>query len=169
MKKIMTYALLLAMLMVSTAFSAEETVRDLVPESGAGWLVAVLEGVEYEWVYVDAVPGIGDVTYVFEGDAGPLQIKFNKNLAIGEAMAPNGIRTADFTSKISTSSGYYSVTKSTNMDVESMVLLEKAGEGGSWQGTFTLVVTPTDRTVADVRPGILESLTFENGVFCFSP
>lgn len=168
MKKIVLCGFVLLLMVTPFAFAAEGE-RDLSPQAGTGWLVATLEDVEYEWTYTGMVAGMGEATFTFEGEAGSLHLKFNKALLEGEEMSPNGIKTADFTSKVTTSSGYYSVSKTMKEDVDCAVLMEKIDADGIWQGTFSLTVTPTDRTVADVRPGILETLTFENGSFCFNP
>lgn len=168
MKKLLLCTLTLMLLVMPFFALATETERPLRPEAGTGWLVATLEGVEYEWEYTGMVPGMGEPTFTFEGEAGPLHLKFNKALVVGEEMTPNGIKTADFTSEVATSRGYYSVSKTMKEDVECEVLMEKIDDNGIWQGTFELTVKPTDRTVADVRPGILEAIVFENGSFCFS-
>lgn len=168
MKKLLLCTLALLVMLAPFAL-AEEGERTLAPEEGTGWLVATLEGEEYVWEYTGSIPGIGETTYVFEGGAGPLQLKFNKDLVVGEEMRPNGIKTADFVSEVTTSRGYYAVTKTTKEDVDCAVLMEKIDADGIWQGTFTLTVTPNERTVADTRPGILETLTFEDGSFCFHP
>lgn len=168
MKKLALYTFVLVLLSASFALASEGE-RDLSPEAGTGWLVATLEGIEYEWTYTGMVAGIAEATFTFEGEAGPLHLKLNKALTVGEEMSPNGIKTADFTSEVTTSRGYYSVSKTMKEDVDCTVLMEKIDDSGIWQGTFSLTVNPTDRTVADVRPGILQTLTFENGAFCFNP
>ncbi|MEF9974382.1 MAG: hypothetical protein RR893_10710 [Clostridia bacterium] len=169
MRKVMALLLMLVLMTGSVALAAPvQTEKNYAPEAGTGWLTGKIGTHDLTFAYTDCVSGIGgEHTYTFDCEEGTLRIKFNKKLEVGVEMAENALKSAEFNSNMGDSRGYYAVSKSTKVDVNCKVLLEKKTEDGLYQGTFTVVIPSCDRTIGDTRPGSLESITLETGEFCF--
>lgn len=169
MKKLVVILVALFLFISPVNSIAVEDNYDYEPEAGEGWLTCTINDETVKFNYVGSVKSMADTTHQFNSDKYTLSLVFNKDLEIGKMMSLNAIKSIELISSVEATAGYYATKKTRNKDVESEVLLEEAKIDEIIQGTFSVVVTPADRWVGDLRPGILPSLPLKDGEFCFYP
>lgn len=168
MKRIALIVVIALLSVIMITALADETNSELnPPEAGSGSLIVDIMGETILFNYVDTAMAMTGKTYNFAAEMYTLSFMLDKSLKIGEVMEENSIRQIELISHESTSAGYYFTKKSSAQNVQSKVLLEEKNDDGLMKGTFEVVVTPADRWVGDMRPGMISELKLENGLFWF--
>lgn len=170
MKKIINIVFMFILLVSLSSVCAEETKTppNYDVAEGEGWLICTIQGEEVTFKYDNSTRNMTDTVHNFSSDEYKLRIVFSK-LEIGVKMEENAIKSIELVSSANATSGYYAIKKSRTTDVISEVLLEEPVKPEIIQGKFSAVITPADRWVGDLRPGIIAELALEDGEFCFYP
>ncbi|MDO5732621.1 MAG: nucleoside hydrolase [Eubacteriales bacterium] len=126
-----------------------------------GNLTCKIGGVEQELSLDSCSPSLFGPVFQFSNESYTLKIVFNPELFEAKKLEKNAFRFIELLSDNESDRGFYQVIKSLGHDVESAAEFQSP-EDGSFNVRFTMTLQPSERVIADVRPGIIENLVIDS-------